>query len=33
MFLNFFKNRPTQECHMSNAILGKDFDLDAFGSF
>jgi len=21
------------ECHMSNAILGKEFDLGAFGSF
>lgn len=27
------KNRPTQNCHMSNAILVNDFNFDALGSF
>jgi hypothetical protein len=25
--------RPTQNCHMSNAILVNDFNFDALGSF
>jgi hypothetical protein len=27
------KNIPSHECHISNVILGKDFDLGTFGSF
>jgi len=27
------KKKTNMECHMSNAILGKEFDLGAIGSF
>jgi hypothetical protein len=27
------KKKTNMECHMSNAILGKEFDLGALGSF